>query len=181
MSWGRSYRGDLSRTQVEPVKLRACALGYLARREYSGAELKRKLLVRFSADPEAAVKIDALLGQLAVQGLQSDQRFAQSRVRYRLQAGYGPILIRQELLVKGVDAFCIGEVLTAETPDWIETARCWLLRRHRPERLQAIMQDPKQRAQLQSTLYRRGFNQETSRAALGDIEVAMTGDESVIE
>lgn len=70
----------------------------LARREYSRAELARKLKAKGFAD---AVALEAL-SALESEGLQSDRRFLASFVRAHYLKGKGPARIRQEARAKGV-------------------------------------------------------------------------------
>ena len=77
---------------------RDIAIGLLARREYSRAELAQRL--RKKAFDEAA--IDECLTALVEQGLQCDARFAASFVRSRLLRSQGVIRIKGELRQRGV-------------------------------------------------------------------------------
>jgi regulatory protein len=88
-----------------PLSLKASALQWLAQREHSQAELRRKLLWLAheraapdgrsdAADP--AGEVDALLAWLVAHRYLSDARFVESRVNARA-ARYGNLRIRQEL------------------------------------------------------------------------------------
>lgn len=73
----------------------------LARREYSRRELLERMHKRF---PEHDVEdFSLVIDALAEEGLQSDQRFAESYVRLRVSRGHGPMKIAHELLQRGVD------------------------------------------------------------------------------
>ena len=93
----------------DPQALERIAVGLLARREHSRAELLHKLTGRGFA----AADIELLLDRLAALRLQSDARFAASYVRMRSERGYGPQRIRAELRERGIDADCIEQELTA--------------------------------------------------------------------
>jgi regulatory protein len=85
------------------VSIRNRALGFLARREHSRAELKRKLSKNLAdSDSLDSNQLEAVLLTLTEQGLQSDARFTESYVNSRLRSGYGPIRITRELEHKGV-------------------------------------------------------------------------------
>jgi regulatory protein len=72
----------------------------LARREHSRLELRTKLGKRFDVDAhDIVVQVD----RLEAEGLQSDRRLAEAYIRARSNRGHGPIKIRVELRVKGVD------------------------------------------------------------------------------
>ena len=94
-----------------PQSLKARALQWLAQREHSRVELRRKLLrlarERQAAQaegaaenrvsrPDPAPEVDALLDWLAAHSYLSDARFVESRVNARA-ARYGNLRIRQEL------------------------------------------------------------------------------------
>jgi regulatory protein len=84
--------------------LQARALGWLAQREQSRSELRRKLLrvaqqTQTDAEPDdglAAGQIDRLLDALQAKGLLSEDRFVESRVRVRAP-GLGTRRIQLEL------------------------------------------------------------------------------------
>lgn len=94
--------------------LRNKSLGLLARREHSKAELKRKLKLK-GGDP---TEIDALVECLAAQGLQSDARFVDNFIHSRLNHGYGPLRIAQELRNKGVTEAQFRDLLTKDDDTW---------------------------------------------------------------
>ena len=74
------------------------ALDFLARREHSEHELRQKLKSR-DHDSDA---VDAVLQQLKDERLQSDERFTESYVNHRFNAGSGPLKIRHELRQRGM-------------------------------------------------------------------------------
>jgi regulatory protein len=105
-----------------PQSLKARALRWLAQREYSRSELRRKLLVTArhgakadaqddsaaaagfveSASPAALEShVDALLDWLAARKYLSDERFVESRVLVRQQR-FGNLRIRRELAEHGL-------------------------------------------------------------------------------
>jgi regulatory protein len=96
--------------------LRQRAIRLLARREHTRLELTRKLAPH--GTPE---EIETVLNELAVAGLQSDARFAESYVRSQ-SARLGAARLRQGLRTKGVAAELI-ETQVAEMPDEMERAR----------------------------------------------------------
>lgn len=98
----------------DPQMIRRAAMDLLARREHAFAELQRKLARRFN-DGEA---IDAALQQLASENLQSDERYAQSFARQRIQRGYGPLRLRQEMRQKGLDEAEVSRALASLEVDW---------------------------------------------------------------
>lgn len=94
-------------------------MSYLARREHTQLELGRKLRGKGFADE----LIDAVLQELAQQGLQSDSRFAEQYIHVRVQSGHGPTRIVMELQAKGVDASLARQLLDEGDQDWLATIR----------------------------------------------------------
>ncbi|WFE71071.1 regulatory protein RecX [Halomonas sp. M1] len=140
---------------------RDVAIQLLARREYSRAELARKLCQK-AFEPEA---IQSCLDALVEQSLQSDARFAESFIRSRIARGQGVIRIKGELRQRGVDQETLAAALAAveerEAVDWFELARETLARRYT-----SPGDTPKERAKRERFLASRGFDFEQIRYAL---------------
>ncbi len=81
-----------------PQSLRQQAINYLARREHSQYELQRKL----SSKGWDIDQINTVIAELTAEQLQSDDRFIAGFIRNRIEAGYGPRLIQQELSRRGI-------------------------------------------------------------------------------
>ncbi len=90
----------------------------LAGREHSRAELVRKLAGKGVARELARTVVD----ELGDHGFQSDERFAESYVRGRVERGYGPLWIRQALQQRGVDGELIETLLDQPREHWQEHA-----------------------------------------------------------
>lgn len=133
------------------------ALGLLTRREHSRKELTRKLQAKGVAREDAAQAI----GRLAEAGWQDDARFAEMLARTRATTGHGPIRIRAELAMHGLDADAIRVALDAvETEvDWHASARDLVRRRI------GLLGDLRQRRKAADLLIRRGFDADTVRSA----------------
>ena len=90
-----------------PLSLKARALRWLAQREHSRAELRRKLLPHALASEvdadrnAAATRVDALLDTLEREKLLSETRFIESRVHVRA-ARFGVRRIQTELAGHGL-------------------------------------------------------------------------------
>ncbi|MEF9977371.1 MAG: regulatory protein RecX [Thermomonas sp.] len=136
------------------------ALGLLTRREHSRKELSRKLSDRGVEIAAAQATID----KLAAAGWQDDTRFAQSLVRSRASAGYGPGWIRAELGTHGLGGEAVSAALASYEDDWVDVARD-LVRRRLGD---AVQQDLAQRRKSADLLLRRGFSMAHVRAAIGD-------------
>ena len=134
----------------DPQALERGAVGLLARREHSRAELLRKLTTR----GYAAGDIEPLLDRLAAQGLQSDERFTASYVRMRSGRGYGPQRIRAELRERGAAADLIDrELATLAGADTPRIDDIW----HR-KFAGRLPQDVRERARQMRFLQQRGFS-----------------------
>ncbi len=106
-----------SKDGIKAVK--ATALRYLARREYSRLELFRKLSLKYASGDH----IQAVLDELEEQGYQSDDRFTEMFIRTKVRAGNGPFKIKIELREKGI---CESTVLSAfdrQSIDWLAIAQ----------------------------------------------------------
>ncbi|MBV2131569.1 recombination regulator RecX [Pseudomonas sp. MAP12] len=134
-----------------PVAVRRAAMDLLARREHSRAELTRKLRQR-----GAAVElIDSALERLSEEGLLSDERFLESFIRSRAQAGYGPLRIRDELSQRGLPRAIVERALADSPIEWAANLR-ELWRR----RFAALPVDARERAKQGRFLLYRGFAHE---------------------
>jgi regulatory protein len=94
-------------------------MGLLARREHSARELSHKLKSRDYDE----VSIQAVIESLIDEGLQSDDRFAEQFTRSRVEKGYGPIRIRQELRERGIADSLISHYLDVNDPEWPRRAQ----------------------------------------------------------
>ena len=97
------------------------ALRLLSRREYSRAELKRKLLAK-GGELE---QIEAVLAQLTADHLQDDDRFVEEYVHSRREKGFGPRRIVAELAERGIETppdHCTNE----HSEEWLAVlTRTW--------------------------------------------------------
>lgn len=103
-------------------------MNLLARREQSFLELFEKLSDKFP-DLDRSEDILPALEKLREEKLQSDERFAESYVRYRKTRGMGPLKIRMELEQKGVKSGLVQNELYSEENDWVEQCREVMLRK----------------------------------------------------
>lgn len=137
------------------------ALRGLARREHTRAELTRKL--RQKGHDRAL--IERALDEATAQNLLSEPRFVESYVRGRLQRGYGPVRIRQELAQRGVGEDDLEGVLTESAEFWTDVARRALEKKFRE--LPASRDAWHAQARF---LARRGFPADLIYQALGNRE-----------
>ena len=122
----------------DTLVVRRTALDLLARREYA----MRELAVRLSARFGSGAPVDAVVQQLHEEGLQSDQRFAESFVRGQRRRGRGPLRILHELAERGVERELAAACVDASAPEWVEVARQWKCRRHGEARPATLAERP---------------------------------------
>lgn len=135
------------------------AVVLLARREHSQKELIRKLKQKgYSAE-----SISTALDKLIQHDLQSDARFADSYVRSRKLAGFGPRRIAMELSERGIGDALIAQCVNDDANDWAEQLRqVWKKRFCREGRgSQVVSREKEYRFLLQ-----RGYNPECIRRLL---------------
>ena len=153
-------------TKDVPV-LRRAAMDFLARREHSLHELKTKLIRKF---PDLSpTLVLAVLSRLTIEGLQSDERYTESRIRYRLERGFGYHHIRNDLISKGVDPYLVDQMLYPDDDCWLHKARELIEKKlfspaDVPHRVLAFA-GPEHK-KLERFLEARGFSQREIRVAL---------------
>lgn len=153
---GRQQRQSRrSAVELTPVQR---ALSLLTRREHSKKELVRKLAVRGIEAEDARAAIEKLAGN----GWQDDNRFAASLLRARAGGGYGPIRIRAELAMHGLDREAVEAALDAFNGDWTHNARALACRRFGEQ----AFNDRGLQRKAADFLFRRGFASEQIRAAV---------------
>lgn len=103
----------------DPNRARRRALGLLARREHSRAELLAKLVRSGHGRAEAERALEELGGQ----DLVSDARFAEAFIRSRIERGGGPLRIRRDLESRGVESSVVGRLLDPDDEEWETRAR----------------------------------------------------------
>jgi regulatory protein len=104
-------------------RARAFALGVLARREQSAAELARKLAAKGF---DAAV-VQTTLDALKSANWQSDLRFVESQSRVAAGKLRGPLRLKRDLIAKGIEPELAKDAI--EQIDWMQQARLALKRR----------------------------------------------------
>ena len=92
--------------------LRARAMRFLARREHSRAELRRKLAPVATEGED----LEILLDDLAQRGWLSDARFAEQSIRSKARR-FGPLKLAHALRAKGVDDEAIAAGFRAAGED----------------------------------------------------------------
>ena len=133
-------------TKVEP-SLRARAMRFLARREHSREELRRKLAPKAAEGDD----LEAVLDDLARRGWLSDARFAEHTARAKAKR-YGPIKLASYLRSRGVGDEAVAAGIRAAGDDGEASIESiWR------SRFRAAAQDEKERARQVRFLQGRGF------------------------
>ena len=135
------------------MSLRTRALQYLARREYSRAELRNKLLPHTGApeDSEPPADLEALLDDLTARGWLSDAR-AVTQLLHAKRSRFGTQRITHELRQKGIVDELINAALPALKESELEAAReVW------QRKFGALPQDGREKARQIRFLQSRGF------------------------
>ena len=137
------------------LSLRARALQYLARREYSRAELRGKLQLYAKTDEESGLAhpdgLDALLDDLTARGWLSDARAA-TQLLHAKRSRFGIQRITHELRQKGIADELISAALPALKESELEAAReVW------QKKFGALPQDEKEKSGQIRFLQSRGF------------------------
>ena len=153
---------DSARKRRPPLTATQRALGLLVRREHSRKELSRKLAARGVESEEAQAAID----KLSEAGWQDDARFAELLVRSRAASGYGPVHVRAELRMHGLDSDAVAAAMDGFDGDWNAIARDLVRRRLGAQGAK----DPAQERKAADLLLRRGFAMDQVRAALGGVD-----------
>ena len=137
------------------------ALGLLARREHSRAELVAKLARSGHGRAEAERAVEDLAGR----GLVSDARFAEAFIRSRIERGGGPLRIRRDLEARGVEPSIMERLLDPNDEEWETRAR-----RAREKRFGAARPAGTSEAARQTRfLLGRGFTRRQVRRAIEEI------------
>jgi regulatory protein len=153
------------------LSLRARALQYLARREYSRAELRGKLLPYARTDESfeqtSPENLDALLDDLTARGWLSDARAA-TQFLHAKRSRFGTQRITHELRQKGIGEDLISAALPVLKESELEAAReVWQRKFGTPP------QDDREKARQVRFLQSRGFGFDVILKVLrgtGDIE-----------
>ena len=141
------------------LSLRARALQYLARREYSRAELRGKLLLHVktgedfgqSFDSSGPADLDALLDDLTARGWLSDARAA-TQLLHAKRSRFGTQRIAHDLRQKGISEELVSAALPALKESELEAARSVWQRK-----FGTLPQDAGEKARQMRFLQSRGF------------------------
>ena len=173
----------LTDEQQELLEKEACytnirnkMLGFLATREHSAFELRRKLQQRFykSASFDISTLVERCLLEMQDRDFQSDERFTNRFVESKLANNpHGPYRILQDLQNRGISREMSEEILRklGNQDLWLKKALMYLERLHKKGKKQTP-------AVLNQKLYQRGFSWETIELALAKFQNFIKHSES---
>ncbi|MEW9582170.1 recombination regulator RecX [Paraburkholderia sp. DGU8] len=158
---------DEAKSAQRPARsLKGRALGYLSRREYSRAELARKL----KPFVEETDSLDAVLDALQAENWLSDSRFAESLI-HRRSSRLGTSRIIGELKQHAVDQTLVEEAKAQLRDTELTRARAvWR------KKFGQLPETPLERAKQTRFLASRGFSGGTIGKILKDIDETESGD-----
>lgn len=163
---GQFDEDDRKKSQRPARSLKARALGYLSRREYSRAELARKL----KPYVEETDSLDTVLDSLEAENWLSDSRFAESLV-HRRASRLGTSRILGELKQHALNPALVEEA-SAQLRE-TELARAQAVWR---KKFGQLPQTPAERAKQARFLASRGFSGATIGKILKGIDEMWDGD-----
>ncbi|TDN68543.1 recombination regulator RecX [Paraburkholderia sp. BL10I2N1] len=149
-----------SNSQRPAPSLKGRALGYLSRREYSRAELSRKL-THYAEEPDA---LELVLDALEREGWLSDSRFAESLIHRRASR------VGASRIVNELKRHAVGQTLIEEASAQLretELARAQAVWR---KKFGQIPETPAERAKQKRFLAARGFSGSTISKILKGID-----------
>jgi regulatory protein len=144
----------------QPSKLLRSAVALLARRDFSRAELRARLL-RAAAPEARQAEVEQVLDTVQARGLLSEDRFIEGFIRAR-RSRFGPVRLKHELLRRGVAGDQADTAVARLAGDEFAAAQAlWL------KRFKAAPRDAREWARQARFLAARGFSHEVVRKVLG--------------
>jgi len=136
-------------------EIKEACLQYLIRREHSQQELMRKV----SEKGYAKSLVQRAIDELAEQGYQSDERFAESYARSRIFRGIGPLRIKAELQQRGAGDCYFDMAVEDIMGSWYEL----LVQVYQKKYGDTPCVDRKEQLKRSRFLQQRGFSNEMIR------------------
>ncbi len=145
--------------------IRELCVRLLSRREHSQQELLDKLATKGFDRTETQLIVD----DLAAQGWQSNQRFAESYSRYRIKKGYGPIKIICELQQRGIEDYDLDAVVMDIADGWSEVLDQVYIKKYPDDKVLTNKEWFKRNRFLQQ----RGFSGEMIKTLFKDLSIKL--------
>jgi regulatory protein len=161
---------DRAGKSQRPVRsLKGRALGYLSRREYSRAELSRKL-TPFLEEADSPEKLETLLDSLEGEGWLSDSRFAESLVHRRASR------LGASRIVGELKRHAVGQTLIEEASAQLRETELTRAQAVWRKKFGQLPETPAERAKQARFLASRGFSGATIGKILKGFEDEWAGD-----
>ena len=154
-----SFSAARRKRSLSDVELYEYAVGSLARKMRTVAELKRLLRLRAEPNEDGALAVEAVIAKLKEQKYLNDSRYAASYSQYRQSnEKFGRRRVITDLKAKGVHNELIQQAVDAayETVNEEQLARQFLERKRRKK-----PQNQRESARIFRMLVRAGFSQAT--------------------
>jgi regulatory protein len=140
---------SFKRNIIVDKDIRKKLLDFLSRREHSFKELIFKLEDRVSSSQKLFLELEILREE----GLQSDERFAESFIRSRSIKGFGPEKISNELRSKGIEENLIKKMVYSPELDW----KMILKKEFKKKYPQSMKYNTEDISKMKKFFFQRGF------------------------
>ncbi|WP_331346088.1 regulatory protein RecX [Cellvibrio sp. UBA7661] len=150
----------MSKNEISAADVRLGAMNFLALREHSIKELTDKLVRKYGQSEH----IEKAIAELAEQGLQSDERFAEAFIRMRQRQGKGSSLIKMELRERGISSCLVDTLIDERDTMWTKLAR-----EVRSKRFTELPAGAREKAKQMRFLHSRGFASHHIQAAFSGL------------
>jgi regulatory protein len=152
-----------SSSKDERQRLKMLGMRYLASRSRSIEEMRTYLQKKINPDHSLTL-IEELIEEFVQFKILNNEEFVKQWIQWRLNKGKGPLIIVQELKLKGITEVQINELISSISQEiWIQSAITIAEKNLKKIEKQPIHQ-LKQR--LYRFLYSRGFTSPTINAAI---------------
>lgn len=150
-------------------KLRASALAWLGRQEFSIAKFSKKLRDNLASEEQIAAIVD----EFCQHNWLSEQRFCEGFVRSRISKGQGKIRIINDGRGHQLDSDILAEAINTQAVDWFELALNTYQRRYGKNPITNIhkKEHTKEKAKRLRFMQYRGFTMDQITYAMSE-----TGD-----
>jgi regulatory protein len=149
--------------------IKSIALRYLVMREHSQKELADKIQAKGFAKSD----ILPVLTELAEQGWQSDDRYAENYARFRIRKGFGPLAIAYELQQNGIKGVDLDAIMGDLADSWLELLAQVYAKKYRPCSAGAERLSRKEWAKRSRFLLQRGFSGESVATLLDHLNTTL--------
>ena len=140
---------SFKRNIIQDKDIRKKLLDFLSRREHSFKELIFKLEDRVSSSQKLFLELE----KLREEGLQSNERFAESFIRSRSIKGFGPEKISNELRSKGIEDNLIKKMVYSQELDW----KMILKKEFKKKYPQSVNYNIEDMSKIKKFFFQRGF------------------------